>query len=107
MNNTRISKNIIEIQSPGGEFGLRLSNFTRYYDDSGIEFKLFCRSSHFEIRNFTFYADFISFKTFLNKLKMVYEKLDGEAKIETSFEKDIGLVQQPRWLFHKPCNFSG
>ena len=87
--NGKTSNNTIEIKSTEGEFGLCLSDFIIFDDKSSVKFKLFCRSSYFEIRNFDFFADFNSFKTFLQKTKTIYEKLDGVARIETSYEKDI------------------
>jgi hypothetical protein len=85
----KTSNHEVKMLTPENEFGLVLSEFIRYSDDSSIRFKLFCRSSYFEIRNFNFFSDFSSFKLFLNKIKNVYEILDGQAEIKTSYENDV------------------
>jgi hypothetical protein len=85
----KYSNKIFEIKTNNEENIIKLSNFTRFSDNSSIYFDLFCRSNHLEIRNFRFYADFHSFKNFIHGFKKIYNELSGEVSIKTSFENDI------------------
>jgi hypothetical protein len=80
---------VFELKTNDEENRLKMFNFVRFKDNSGVAFNLLCRSNYFEVRDFKFYADFRSFKNFIHEFKKIYNESSGKASIETTYEDDI------------------
>jgi hypothetical protein len=80
---------IFEIKSHDEKNILKIYDLMKFGDNSSVRFNLLCRSNHLEIRDFLFYADFHSFKSFIVDFKKLYKNLSGEAIIEQYHEGHI------------------